>query len=115
MVNQIISTAAFLENKKVIALDQTGLSQKGGSVVSHLKILEQDNPDSSSRVANGESDAYLVFDLLTGANPKHMEKLYSDRSTSIISTSEIPTGDMVRSTKSEYPESEHMINLIKQF
>jgi len=114
-VNQIISTAAFLENKKVIALDQTGLSQKGGSVVSHLKILEKDNPDSSSRVANGESDAYLVFDLLTGANPKHMEKLYSGRSTSIISTSEIPTGDMVRSTKSEYPESEHMIELIKQF
>ena len=38
-VNQIISTAAFLENKKVVALDQTGLSQKGGSVVSHLKIL----------------------------------------------------------------------------
>ena len=33
-VNQIISTAAFLENKKVVALDQTGLSQKGGSVVS---------------------------------------------------------------------------------
>ena len=114
-VNQIISTAAFLENKKVIALDQTGLSQKGGSVVSHLKILDQENPDSSSRVANGESDAYLVFDLLTGANPKHMEKLYSKRSTAIISTSEIPTGDMVRSTKSEYPESEHMINLIQQF
>jgi len=114
-VNQIISTAAFLENKKVIALDQTGLSQKGGSVVSHLKILDQENPDSSSRVANGESDAYLVFDLLTGANPKHMEKLHSKRSTAIISTSEIPTGDMVRSTKSEYPESEHMIDLIQQF
>ena len=114
-VNQIISTAAFLENKKVVALDQTGLSQKGGSVVSHLKILEKDSSDCSSRVANGESDGYLVFDLLTGANPKNMEKLNSKRSISIISTSEIPTGDMVRSTKSEYPEAEHMIGLIKEF
>jgi indolepyruvate ferredoxin oxidoreductase len=114
-VNQIISTAAFLENKKVVALDQTGLSQKGGSVVSHLKILEKDSLDCSSRVANGESDGYLVFDLLTGANPKNMEKLNSKRSISIISTSEIPTGDMVRSTKSEYPEAEHMIGLIKEF
>ena len=114
-VNQIISTAAFLENKKVIALDQTGLSQKGGSVVSHLKILEQENEDCSSRVANGESDAYLVFDLLTGVNPKNMEKLNAKRSTAVISTSEIPTGDMVRSTKSEYPEAEHMIGLIKEF
>lgn len=114
-VNQIISTAAFLENKKVIALDQTGLSQKGGSVVSHLKILEQENEDCSSRVANGESDAYLVFDLLTGSNPKNMEKLNVKRSISVISTSEIPTGDMVRSTKSEYPDAEHMIGLIKEF
>lgn len=114
-VNQIISTAAFLENKKVIALDQTGLSQKGGSVVSHLKILEQENEDCSSRIANGESDAYLVFDLLTGSNPKNMEKLNAKRSIAVISTSEIPTGDMVRSTKSEYPEAEHMIGLIKEF
>jgi indolepyruvate ferredoxin oxidoreductase len=114
-VNQIISTAAFLENKKVVALDQTGLSQKGGSVVSHLKILEPENADCSSRVANGESDAYLVFDLLTGANPKNMEKLNPKRSISVISTSEIPTGDMVRSTKSEYPEADHMVGLIKEF
>ena len=51
-------------DKKVISLDQTGLSQKGGSVVSHLKIIKNDK-EYSSRVANGESDAYLVFDLLS--------------------------------------------------
>ena len=113
-VNQIISTAAFIEEKKVIALDQTGLSQKGGSVVSHLKIVS-DNKEYSSRVANGESDAYLVFDLLTGANPKNMAKLSTKNSTSIISTSEIPTGDMVRSTAEEYPEASFMIDLIKEY
>ena len=113
-VNQIISTAAFIENKKVIALDQTGLSQKGGSVVSHLKIVKNDK-EFSSRVANGESDAYLVFDLLTGVNPKNMAKLSAKNSTSVISTSEIPTGDMVRSTAEEYPETSFMIDLIKEY
>ena len=113
-VNQIISTAAFIEDKKVIALDQTGLSQKGGSVVSHLKIVKNDK-EFSSRVANGESDAYLVFDLLTGVNPKNMAKLSIKNSTSVISTSEIPTGDMVRSTAEEYPEASFMIDLIKEY
>ena len=113
-VNQIISTAAFIEDKKVISLDQTGLSQKGGSVVSHLKIVNNDK-EYSSRVANGESDAYLVFDLLTGVNPKNMAKLSSKKSTSVISTSEIPTGDMVRSTAEEYPEASFMIDLIKEY
>lgn len=114
-VNQIISTAAFLENKKVISLDQTGLSQKGGSVVSHLKILKNSKKDLSSRVGNGEADAYLVFDLLTGFNPKNLAKLNPKRSISVISASEIPTGDMVRNTTSEYPDSQQMISTISNY
>ena len=39
-VNQILGTAALLDGKHVRGLDQTGLSQKGGPVVSHLKIFE---------------------------------------------------------------------------
>ncbi len=40
-VNQILGTAALLDGKHVRGLDQTGLSQKGGPVVSHLKILDR--------------------------------------------------------------------------
>ncbi len=40
-VNQILGTAALLDGKHVRGLDQTGLSQKGGPVVSHLKISER--------------------------------------------------------------------------
>jgi len=114
-VNQIISTAAFLENKKVISLDQTGLSQKGGSVVSHLKILKNSQKDLSSRVGDGEADAYLVFDLLTGFNPKNLSKLNAERSIAVISASEIPTGDMIRNTTSEYPDSQQMISTISNY
>ena len=39
-VNQILGTAALLDGKHVAGLDQTGLSQKGGPVVSHLRIGE---------------------------------------------------------------------------
>ena len=113
-VNQIISTAAFIENKKVIALDQTGLSQKGGSVVSHLKIIDS-NQEYSSRVASGEADAYLVFDLLTGVNQKNMSKLNEKTTISVISASEIPTGDMVRNTAEEYPEVSFMVDLIREY
>jgi len=44
-----------------------------------------------------------------------MAKLSSKNSTSVISTSEIPTGDMVRSTSEEYPEASFMIDLIKEY
>src|SRR6266498_1755339 len=39
-VNQILGTAALLDGKYVDGMDQTGLSQKGGPVVSNLKIAD---------------------------------------------------------------------------
>ena len=37
-MNQILGTAAMLDGRHVRGLDQTGLSQKGGPVVSDLKL-----------------------------------------------------------------------------
>ena len=38
MLNQVLATAAFLDGLGVTGVDQTGLSQKAGPVVSHLRL-----------------------------------------------------------------------------
>ncbi|MGI9614731.1 MAG: indolepyruvate ferredoxin oxidoreductase family protein, partial [Acidimicrobiales bacterium] len=77
-VNQLMATAALLDGKQADGLDQTGLSQKGGSVISNLKIRRIDPTGElagrANKVSSGEADAYLVFDVLTGANPMNIEK-----------------------------------------
>ena len=68
-VNQILGTAALLDGKHVAGLDQTGLSQKGGPVVSHLRIGET-AADIAGKVGVAEADLYLAFDLLVATSPR---------------------------------------------
>ena len=69
--NQLLATAAVLEGKDVVGVDQTGLSQKGGPVVSQLKIVDNARQVSNC-VAAGEADVFLGFDVLSSASPEHL-------------------------------------------
>ncbi len=130
-INQLLATAALLDGKQALGLDQTGLAQKGGPVVSNLKIrhlpgnAQSTNKASSadeasnsaggsgaaetamseaSKIGAGEADAYLVFDLLSGTNPANLSKASPDRTVAIVSSSKVPTGAMVRDVSSQFPE-----------
>ena len=106
-VNQILGTAALLEGKYVRGLDQTGLSQKGGPVVSHLKILETPI-ETSTKIGAGEADTYLAFDMLTAADGKHLAQARPGRTVAVVSSSHVPTGMMVRSTAVAFPD-DHLL------
>ncbi|HJX16723.1 MAG TPA: indolepyruvate ferredoxin oxidoreductase family protein, partial [Acidiferrobacterales bacterium] len=102
-VNQILGTAALLDGREVRGLDQTGLSQKGGPVVSHLKLFDR-APEVSNKLAAGEADCYLGFDVLVATAPQNLEHARPDRTIAVISTSRVPTGAMVTHTDVEFPE-----------
>jgi indolepyruvate ferredoxin oxidoreductase len=103
-VNQVLGTAALLDGRHVRGLDQTGLSQKGGPVVSHLKITER--PDEvSNKVAAGGADCYLGFDVLVATAPQNLDHARPDRTIAVVSTSQVPTGAMVSRTDVQFPEA----------
>ncbi|TMQ23100.1 MAG: indolepyruvate ferredoxin oxidoreductase family protein [Candidatus Rokuibacteriota bacterium] len=102
-VNQVLGTAALLDGKHVRGLDQTGLSQKGGPVVSHLKISEQPS-EVSSKVAAGAADCYLGFDVLVATASVNLDHAGPDRTIAVVSTSQVPTGAMVTHTDVLFPE-----------
>ncbi len=111
--NQILGTAAALDGFNVRSLDQTGLSQKGGPVVSNLKITEQP-VDIACKIGNGSADAFLVFDVLTATESKNLVRAHPQRSVAIVSTSKVPTGAMVRDTTVEFPHPDHLLEVINR-
>lgn len=108
-INQILATAVLLDGKHINSLDQTGLSQKGGPVVSNLKIMTEPLP-VSNKIAKGEADAYIVFDVLSGTTADNLAKANKQRTVAVVSGSQIPTGGMVRQTAVLFPQ----VQLLRQ-
>ena len=102
-LSQIISTAATLAGRHVRTLDQTGLAQKGGAVVSDVKFT-LDPLDQGSKASNAECDLYLGCDLLVAADTRYLTATDASRTTAVVSTSEVPTGQMVIDTSVDFPD-----------
>jgi len=101
-VSQVLGTAALLDGLKVWGLDQTGLSQKGGPVVSDLRLSAHDL--DVSKLSAGGADLYLGFDLLVAADQKNLAKADPQRTIAVVSTSRVATGQMVTDTAVSFPE-----------
>jgi len=101
-VAQILATAAFLDGRQVRALDQIGMAQKGGAVVSDVKVTAA-GLEQSAKLAERECDLYLACDALVGADPVNLKAADPARTIAVVSTSEVPTGAMVTDPGVSYP------------
>ncbi|MCC8397371.1 indolepyruvate ferredoxin oxidoreductase family protein [Paraburkholderia sp. MMS20-SJTR3] len=97
-----IANAARLEGKHVIGLDQTGLAQKGGAVISDIKVTNAPF-DGSNKISDGRADLYLGFDILNATDPKNLDKCHPERTIAVVSTTQTPTGQMVSNRHVQFP------------
>ena len=106
-MNQVLGTAALRAGMRVQGLDQTGLSQKAGPVVSHLRF-GRDEIEPSNRITPGTADCILAFDMLVAADNRYLGYGDPQRTVTIASTSPTPTGDMVYDSSLRYPDIDNM-------
>ncbi len=106
-VAQIVGTAAMLDGYHVRGLDQIGLSQKAGPVVSDLRF-SRTKPTSTNRLGAGQADLLLAFDQLVAASEKGLLTADAQKTTVVGSTTKTPTGDMIRHLELELPESDEL-------
>ncbi|MFI8992017.1 indolepyruvate ferredoxin oxidoreductase family protein [Streptomyces antimycoticus] len=93
-VAQVLATAAVIDGRQVRTLDQTGLAQKGGAVVSDIKITSE-VVEQAAKLATAECDLYLACDALVGAEAQYLAAADPGRTTAVVCTTEIPTGRMI--------------------
>ena len=101
-VSQVLATAGLIAGWHARSLDQTGLAQKGGAVVSDIRF-SRSGAAPTNKLGAGECDLYLGCDLLVAADPKNLAVTAADRTVAVVSVAEVPTGPMVSDPALAFP------------
>jgi indolepyruvate ferredoxin oxidoreductase len=102
-VGALIGMAAHLEGKGVTVLDMTGLAQKGGAVMSHVRLAERQEQLHAPRLATGEADTLLGCDIVVAVGNDALVKTQAGRTHAIVNTGKAITGDFVRNPDHPFP------------
>ena len=88
-IGAILSTAAHLEHSNATSLAFTGLSQKNGAVVTHVKLAPKNIPIVNSRIADGGADLLLGCDVV--AATANAQRASVDKTRCVVNTAEVQT------------------------
>jgi len=111
-IAQILGTAFAADGYQVRSLDQTGLAQKGGAVVSDLAVSAAPR-ERSAKLGYGECDLYLGCDSLVATDGTQLRAAGKDRTVAVVSTTEVPTGQMITDVSQSFPAAGRVMAAIE--
>ena len=102
-IGALLGMAAHLEGKGAAVLDMTGLAQKGGAVMSHLRIAKSPAAIQTVRIAPGGARLLLGCDLVVAGGKEALAALAPERGHAVVNTHEMMTGDFTRNADFSLP------------
>lgn len=104
-IGQTLAVAAHADGLFSTNLDVTGLAQKYGAVLSHVKIADDTSELNSTRIAAGEADSLIGADVIVAAGDEVLTTLVPGKSIGVISTHLTPTVDFSKDPNWNIDES----------
>jgi indolepyruvate ferredoxin oxidoreductase len=95
-IGALLGMAAHIEGKGASVLDMAGLAQKGGAVVSHIRIGATPEDLHAVRIAAGGANTVIGCDLMVAASPDVLAKMQPGVTSAVINSHETITGDFTR-------------------
>ncbi len=95
-VGALITMAAHLEGKSASVLDFMGFAQKGGSVLSFVRLADVPSRLNQVRIDTQQADALLACDLVVGASPDALATVRHGRTRILANTHEVPVAESLR-------------------
>ena len=113
-VDALLTTAALIDGKYCLHLDQTGLAQKGGAVLSNFIVA--DGPIThSNKISAGEADLLIAFDVLAAVSQDNLHRFHPERTVAVVNTAKLPTAQAVTNVNVAVPPSSLLAERLNRF
>ena len=105
-IGQIMAMAAHIEGKSVTVLDMSGLAQKFGPVMSHVRIARSPDELHSVRVGTGAANLVLGCDLVVTSGAEALSKMRDRITKAVVNATVSPTAEFVKNPDWRLPGSD---------
>ncbi|MFT3820304.1 MAG: indolepyruvate ferredoxin oxidoreductase family protein [Rubrivivax sp.] len=110
-VGALITMAAHLEGHHASVLDFMGFAQKGGAVLSFVRLARRRGALNQVRIDAQQADAVLACDLVVAASPDALQTVRRGRTRILANLHETPVADSVRKPDAELHRAELLAKL----
>ena len=110
-ISALLGMAAHVEGKIPMVLDMAGLAQKGGAVMSHVRISRADRPVAAPRIAAGSADLLIAADPVVADSKDSILLCSPDRTEVILNTHLAPVSDFIRQRDFDFRQPQVMADV----
>ncbi|EYD74877.1 Indolepyruvate ferredoxin oxidoreductase, alpha and beta subunit [Rubellimicrobium mesophilum DSM 19309] len=94
-IGAILAMASHMDGLSPMVLDMAGLAQKGGAVLSHIRIGPADHAPTEPRIVTGGADVLLAADTVVAVSKEAAVLCNPERTAGVVNTHMTPVSDFV--------------------
>jgi len=95
-IGALLGMAAHIEGNASMILDMSGLAQKGGAVLSHVRLSRNTDDVKTSRIVTGSADLLIAADEVMAISKETISLCDPARTHGVVNTHLIPIADFIR-------------------
>jgi indolepyruvate ferredoxin oxidoreductase len=103
-IGQILAMAAYIEGKGCSVLDMSGLAQKGGPVMSHVRLADHQDNLYSTRISTGAANLVIGCDLIVTGSRDALSRMGEGLTHTAVNTTKAPTAAFVKNPDWQFPD-----------
>lgn len=111
-IGALLAMAAHLEGKGGQTMDQIGLAQKGGAVMTHIRFGEKPEKIFTAKIGVGQADVIMGSDMVVTSGGAVLSTLKKQKTVCILNSNVMPTGDFTKMPDLQIPD-QLMVDIIK--